>query len=49
MDEIAEKGLAAHYKYKESKNDESKFDRWIAEVRDLLDNPDANALEFIQR
>jgi len=47
MDEIAEKGLAAHYKYKESKNDESKFDRWIAEVRDLLDNPDANALDFI--
>jgi len=29
------------------KNDESKFDRWIAEVRDLLDNPDANALDFI--
>ncbi|MFN5736653.1 MAG: RelA/SpoT family protein, partial [Flavobacteriales bacterium] len=47
MDEIAEKGLAAHYKYKEDKNDESKFDRWIAEVRDLLDNPDANALDFI--
>jgi GTP pyrophosphokinase len=47
MDEIAEKGLAAHYKYKESKNDESKFDRWIAEVRDLLVNPDANALDFI--
>jgi GTP pyrophosphokinase len=47
MDEIAEKGLAAHYKYKESKNDESKFDRWIAEVRDLLDNPDSNALDFI--
>ena len=29
MDEIAERGLAAHYKYKESKNDDSKFDRWI--------------------
>jgi GTP pyrophosphokinase len=47
MDEIAEKGLAAHYKYKESKSEESKFDRWIAEIRDLLDNPDANALDFI--
>ncbi len=47
MDEIAEKGLAAHYKYKESRNDESKFDRWITEVRDLLDNPDSNALDFI--
>lgn len=47
MDEIAEKGLAAHYKYKESKSDESKFDRWIAEIRDLLENPDTNALDFV--
>lgn len=47
MDEIAEKGLAAHYKYKESKSEESKFDRWIAEVRDLLENPDLNAMEFV--
>lgn len=47
MDEIAEKGLAAHYRYKESKTKETKFDRWISEIRDLLENPDANALEFI--
>lgn len=47
MDEIAEKGLAAHYRYKESKTDESKFDRWIAEIRDLLDSPDVNAMDFI--
>lgn len=47
MDEIAEKGLAAHYKYKELKSDESKFDRWISEVRALLENPDTNALEFV--
>jgi guanosine-3',5'-bis(diphosphate) 3'-pyrophosphohydrolase len=47
MDEIAEKGLAAHYKYKESKKDESKFDRWIAEIRSLLENPDLNAMEFV--
>lgn len=47
MDEIAEKGLAAHYRYKEAKTDESKFDRWIAEIRDLLENPDINAMEFI--
>lgn len=47
MDEIAEKGLAAHYKYKESKNDDNKLDRWIAEIRDLLDNPDATALDFV--
>jgi GTP pyrophosphokinase len=48
MDEIAEKGLAAHYKYKESKTSETKFDRWITEIRDLLANPDANALDFIE-
>lgn len=48
MDEIAEKGLAAHYRYKESsKSDVSKFDRWIAEIRDLMENPDANAMDFV--
>lgn len=47
MDEIAEKGLAAHYKYKESKKDDSKLDRWIAEIRSLLENPSLNAMDFI--
>ncbi|MFT6243783.1 MAG: GTP pyrophosphokinase [Salibacteraceae bacterium] len=47
MDEIAEKGLAAHYRYKESKSEESKFDRWISEVRDLMENPEVSAMDFI--
>lgn len=47
MNEIAEKGLAAHYRYKESKTEESKFDRWIAEIRELLEDPDGNAMDFI--
>jgi len=49
MDEIAEKGLAAHYKYKQGSNseDESKFDRWISEIRSLLENPDINAMDFV--
>ena len=47
MDEIAEKGLAAHYRYKESNSSESKFDRWISEIRDLMGNPDSNAMDFI--
>jgi len=47
MDEIAEKGLAAHYKYKESKKEDTKFDRWIAEMRTLIENPDMDAMEFI--
>jgi GTP pyrophosphokinase len=37
MDDIAEHGLAAHYKYKESNSETNKFDRWIAEIRDLLE------------
>jgi GTP pyrophosphokinase len=47
MDEIAEKGIAAHYKYKEDKKDDSKFDRWVSEIRDLLENTETNAIDFI--
>lgn len=47
MDEIAEKGYAAHWKYKENSNIDSTFDRWVGEVRDLLDQEDGNAEEFI--
>lgn len=47
MDEIAEKGLAAHYRYKESNGSDTTFDRWIAEIRELLENPDVNAMDFV--
>lgn len=47
MDEIAEKGYAAHWKYKENNSRRSNFDKWLGEIRDLLENPDANAIEFI--
>lgn len=47
MDEIAEKGLAAHYKYKENNTDDSKLDRWINEIRDLMESPDVNAMDFV--
>jgi GTP pyrophosphokinase len=47
MDEIAEKGLAAHYRYKENSKDDSKFDRWISEIRELMENPDVNAMDFV--
>ena len=46
MNEIAEKGFAAHWKYKEASTD-SGLDLWVQKVRDLLKNPDANALEFL--
>jgi guanosine-3',5'-bis(diphosphate) 3'-pyrophosphohydrolase len=47
MDEIAEKGYAAHWKYKDNNAVDNTFDRWIGEIRELLENPDADAEEFI--
>ncbi|WP_417265478.1 RelA/SpoT family protein [Brumimicrobium sp.] len=47
MDQIAEKGLAAHYNYKESKNGENKFDRWIGEIRELIGNHSEDAMDFV--
>ncbi len=46
MNEIAEKGFAAHWKYKESSTDNG-LDLWIQKVRDMLRNPDSNALDFL--
>ena len=46
MNEIAEKGFAAHWKYKESSAD-SGLDQWINKIRELLSNPEANALDFL--
>ena len=48
MDEIAEKGLAAHWKYKQNNEaQESELDRWLKKIREVLENPQANALEFL--
>ena len=46
MNEIAEKGFAAHWKYKESSTD-SGLDLWVQKVRDMLKNPESNALDFL--
>ncbi len=46
MNEIAEKGFAAHWKYKESSSD-SGLDQWIQKVRELLSNPEGSALDFL--
>jgi len=46
MDDIAEKGYAAHWKYKEP-SAESALDDWIKKIRELLESPESNALDFI--
>lgn len=46
MDEIAEKGLAAHWKYKGIKG-ESGMDEWLSSIREILENPDLNAVDFM--
>jgi GTP pyrophosphokinase len=48
MNEIAEKGLAAHWKYKEGKDDESRFDTWFNQIREALGNQETNSLDFLQ-
>jgi len=47
MDEIAERGFAAHWKYKGEKTNESELDKWIKKIREMLENPNSDALEFL--
>lgn len=47
MDDIAERGYAAHWKYKDNQDDEGQLDIWLKKIREILDNPEADALEFL--
>lgn len=46
MDEIAEKGLAAHWKYKGIK-EEQGMDEWLKNIREILENPSLNAIDYM--
>lgn len=48
MDEIAEKGYAAHYKYKQGKTEENSLDLWVNLLREALENQEANAVDFVE-
>jgi guanosine-3',5'-bis(diphosphate) 3'-pyrophosphohydrolase len=48
MNEIAEKGLAAHYKYKEGNSDEDRFDKWFGQIREVLSTQDTDGVDFLQ-
>ncbi|MFB9055663.1 RelA/SpoT family protein [Mariniflexile ostreae] len=49
MNEVAEKGYAAHYKYKQNKEKEDNLDSWINKLQEALENPDINAVDFVEQ
>ena len=50
MNEIAEKGYAAHYKYKEGeKEHDENLESWIGKLQEVIENPESNAVEFVEQ
>ncbi|CAM3523789.1 GTP diphosphokinase (guanosine 3',5'-polyphosphate synthase) [Flavobacterium saliperosum S13] len=48
MDEIAEKGYAAHYKYKQGASEENSLDVWLNQLKEALENSETNAVDFVE-
>ncbi len=49
MNEIAEKGYAAHYKYKNADDKEDNLDLWINRLQEALENNEADAVDFVEQ
>jgi len=49
MDEIAEKGYAAHFRYKHGSDKESGLESWLNKLKETLENPDINAVDFVEQ
>lgn len=49
MNEIAEKGYAAHYKYKQQGEKEDNLESWINRLQEALENPSMNAVDFVEQ
>jgi GTP diphosphokinase / guanosine-3',5'-bis(diphosphate) 3'-diphosphatase len=47
MDDIAERGFAAHWKYKGIKSDDNVYEKWLDNIRNLLDNQNDDAVDFL--
>ena len=51
MDEVAEQGFAAHWKYKEGENeyteDENELNDWLGTIKEILDDPQPDAMDFL--
>ena len=48
MDEIAEKGYAAHYRYKNKDDDETGLDNWLNKIKETLESSNTNAIDFVE-
>ncbi|MDR2120606.1 MAG: RelA/SpoT family protein [Tannerella sp.] len=49
MDEIAERGFAAHWSYKDDTAPEEELDNWLSKIRDVLINPEINTVEYLDQ